>query len=60
MFSGKAAREFFPRGARIFYFPNQNEKVPAPRFAEHRNRKLWRVNGLLDGCPFPFRFLSLD
>ena len=44
VFSGKAAREFFRCGAIIFHFPNQNEKVPAPRFSERGNRKLWCAN----------------
>ena len=39
-----AERVFGKSGARIFHFPNQNEKAPAPRFSERGNRKLWRVN----------------
>ena len=39
-----AERVFGKSGARIFHFPNQNEKVPAPRFSERGNRKLWRAN----------------
>ena len=52
VFSGKAARDFFRCGARIFYFPSHSEKFYAPRFSEHGDRKLWRVNALQGSCPF--------
>ena len=38
VFSRKAARDFFRCGVRIFYFPNQNRKVYAPRFWEGQKR----------------------
>ena len=44
VFSRKAARDFFRCGVRIFYFPNQNRKVYAPRFWEGQKRKFSRVN----------------
>ena len=59
VFSGKEAREFFRCGARIFYFPNQNEKVPAPRFSEHGNKKLWRVNSSFSPNTVPNEMLHL-
>lgn len=40
----KQAREFFRCGARIFCFPNQNEKFLEPRFADCRVADFWRVN----------------
>nr|WP_235318107.1 hypothetical protein [Porphyromonas gulae] len=46
MFSGKAARDFFRCGTGSKKFSNHSEKNLAPRFSEHRNRKLWCANGL--------------
>ena len=41
---GKTAREFFRFGARIFCFPNQKQKNPAPHLQEQQMQKFWHVN----------------